>query len=66
MQFGELSLDTQTIRYSAPALFLEMPDALDCPSCEEKIVTDKLVRPRFDYVLCPHCSEEFIPNVFLL
>jgi NAD-dependent SIR2 family protein deacetylase len=39
---------------------------LECPNCEEQIAAEQIVRPRFDYVLCPYCQQEFVPQVFLL
>jgi len=49
-----------------PALLPESPETIPCSLCEKPIEIDQIVRPRYDYILCPHCGKEFIPRMFLL
>jgi len=59
-------LGLQTTTTDSVRFRIEQPSTLNCPHCHRQIAVKQIVRPRFDYVLCPHCRQEFVPQVFLL
>jgi Zn finger protein HypA/HybF involved in hydrogenase expression len=55
----------QNATFVAPIFLPEALVSIECTQCESDIALHQVVRPRYDYILCPHCGEEFVPEAYI-